>query len=149
MLVLHDLRKAHDGVQGRAQFMAHIGEESGLRLVGALGLVHRDGQAAGHDIQVRPVALHLVDHVARIENDWCVHYCDVQDDVDQHPQVYGLAFRDVKKQMHRDGGQHRHGRQRGGGAVTAKTRQLVIQRVQPGTDPRRDVYCPPVHPAPP
>jgi hypothetical protein len=33
----HDLGKADDGVQRRAQFVAHIGEEFGLGAVGVLG----------------------------------------------------------------------------------------------------------------
>ena len=36
-LALQDLRKAHDGIERRAQFMAHGGEEGRLRLVGFLG----------------------------------------------------------------------------------------------------------------
>ncbi len=38
-LHLHDLGKADDGVQGRAQFVADIGEEVGLGAVGDLRLV--------------------------------------------------------------------------------------------------------------
>ena len=34
----HDVGKAHDGVQGRAQFVAHIGQEAGLAGVLRLGL---------------------------------------------------------------------------------------------------------------
>ena len=35
----HDLGEADDGIQRRAQFVAHIGEEFGLRLVGFLGAI--------------------------------------------------------------------------------------------------------------
>src|SRR3546814_11416808 len=34
--LLHDLRKADDGVQRRAQLVAHVGEEGGLGVIGAL-----------------------------------------------------------------------------------------------------------------
>ena len=35
---LHDLGEADDGVERRAQLVAHVGEELGLGAVGALGL---------------------------------------------------------------------------------------------------------------
>ena len=37
-LVLHDLGETHDGVERRAQLVAHIGEEFRLREIGRLGL---------------------------------------------------------------------------------------------------------------
>ena len=37
-LARHQLGKSDDGIERRAQFVAHIGEEFGFRLVGGLGL---------------------------------------------------------------------------------------------------------------
>ena len=34
----HDIREAHDGVQGRAQLVAHIGQEARLAGIGGLGV---------------------------------------------------------------------------------------------------------------
>jgi hypothetical protein len=42
----HDLREADDGVERRAQLVAHVGQENALGAVGRFGVAHRDRQCA-------------------------------------------------------------------------------------------------------
>ena len=149
MLVLHHFGKAHDGVQRRAQLVAHIGQEGRLGAIGIFGLVHRHSQAAGHDVHVRPALLQLLNHVAGIEDDRRGDHRDVDGDVDQGVGPDKFAFRGMGQVMNPDRRQHGHAGQRCGGAEAAKPRQLDIQPIEHGPDPRDDVFKSPVHLAPP
>ena len=60
-LVRHHLGKADDGVERRAQFVAHIGEEARLRAVGLFGEVARLDQRLLVDLALGDVARHRDD----------------------------------------------------------------------------------------
>ena len=57
----HDLREAVDGVQRRAQFMGHVGQELRLGLVGGLGPGHGDLVFARQQAEFLLAGLQLVD----------------------------------------------------------------------------------------
>ena len=151
MLVLHHFGKAHDGVQRRAQLMAHIGEEGGLGAVGVLGLLHRDGQPARHLPHVGAGGFQLGDHVAGVEDDGRGNQRHLDDDVEHgdglHRQAFGGPHQEVQD---RDGGDG-HGGEGGGGSQAAQMGQPAIQAVERAADtvPNGDLRTPVVHPDPP
>ena len=108
MLVLHDLRETQDGVQRRAQFMAHVGQESGFGLRGLARLFRGGGKAARHGLQFGTAAGQLANDPARIKDQRRGHDKGFDGNIEHRQPREGRVFEEFENHMDTERRQHHH-----------------------------------------